>query len=192
MNRLARAYAECGKNTQAISTSKKVLKIDPVNPIASKCLAKWKASSAPKKEGAITSNVDDFLEEPGKTKIVKLLHLGDLKVVNCLTSGDEVKLLCHAHRVSVTTEGGKYIGRLADDVSMKLRNLIKNGYLYKIIMKSVSDADIKIFIRETRRGTGMENLPSFPAEKITYIAYTPPPLIKQSQTQASFHEELQE
>jgi len=192
LNRLARAYAECGNNRRAIATSKKVLLLDPVNSIASKCLTKWKSLKTTTKESSIAGHVDDFLEEPGKTKIVKLLHLGDEKIFNCLTSGDEVKLVCHAHRVSVHSLNNKYIGRFADDVSMRLRNLIKQGYVYKVLIKSVNGDDLKVFLREIDRGQGMESFPSFPAEKLAYIAYIPPHLPRHETGTLQFSEELQE
>ena len=190
LNRLARAFAETGKKEPAIATSKKVLKIDPVNSIAKKCLTKWKSFSTDTKDKAITGNVDDFLEESGKTRIVKLLHTGDEKVVNYLDAGDEVKLLCYTHRVSVSTADNKYIGRLTDDISMRLINFIKRGYEYKVLVKSISSGDIRVFIREISRGKGMENIPSFPQENLSYIAYTPPHLVKRHET--PYSEELQE
>src|SRR5260221_1318924 len=42
LNRLARAYAEDGNIAKARATSQKVLKIDSLNPIATKCFLKWK------------------------------------------------------------------------------------------------------------------------------------------------------
>src|SRR3989344_8979330 len=54
LNRLARGFAETGKKKPAIATSKKVLKIDPVNSIAKKCLTKLKSFSTDTKNKAIT------------------------------------------------------------------------------------------------------------------------------------------
>ena len=41
LNRLAKAYAECGQVELAKKTSNKVLELDPFNPIAQKCVNKW-------------------------------------------------------------------------------------------------------------------------------------------------------
>lgn len=174
LNRLSRAYAENCNIKKAKCTCEKVLKIDPFNSIATKAFAKWKAirSSAGKQSsGAL---VEDFLEEPGKTKIISLMHLGDTKTINELNSGDEVKLDTHSHRVSVNTSDGKYLGRLPDDLSARLRTMIGSGNEYKAFVKCINPQDVKIFIKEIK---STADVPSFPSEKIEYTSFTPPELV---------------
>jgi tetratricopeptide (TPR) repeat protein len=182
LNRLARAYAECGEVKQSKKTSEKVLKLDPTNSIAAKSLKKLKG--AKKSEVIAVTQVSPaaFLEEPGKTKIVPLLCLGDKAQLAKLNPGDEVKLAPHGHRVSIISQNGKYLGRLTDDLSARLRGLIKNKYEYQVLVKSVDETGIKIFIRETARGQKCADVPSFPAEKIDYISYTPPELVSAKDT----------
>ena len=148
LNRLARAYIETGKIKKAKETSKKVLGIDPINTIAFKCLDKCKSL----KDGVMLEkenvNPEAFFEIPGKTKIVDLLHLGHESVLALLDSGDEVKFSTHPHRVSVVTKkGNKYIGRLPDDLSARIRNQIKNGVKFQVIIKNVDVKNVKVFIR---------------------------------------------
>ena len=124
-----------------------------------------------------------FLEEPGKTKIVSLLHLGDSnKVLANLDSGDEVVLKLGSHRISVCTLNRKYIGRLPDDLSVSLIKLIKRGNEYQVFVKSSKPQEIKVFIRETKRAKDLESIPSFSSEKINYISFTPPELVHKKQT----------
>lgn len=147
LNRLARAYFEAGNNGKAIKISKQVIKIEPYNNIAIKSLQKYqkvKPSGLPIREVSTDIN---FIEEPGKTKIIKLLNLGKEKIVSYLDAGDEIVLSAHSHRVSVNTLDGKYIGRLPDDISAKIRIFKKNGDQYKAIIKSAEDESVKIFIR---------------------------------------------
>ncbi|MFV1917399.1 MAG: tetratricopeptide repeat protein [Patescibacteria group bacterium] len=177
LNRLARAYAETGDLTTARKTAKKVLKIDPFNKIASKSIAKWRRL---KKGDTITSGPSSaqmFLEEPGKTKIVSLIHLGDAKIIAKIDAGDEVALNPRSHRVSVTTIDGSYVGRLADDISARLKKLISYGNVYHAYVKSADSKEVKIFIRETHRTDKLSDIPSFSTEKIDYIAFTPPELV---------------
>lgn len=191
LNRLARAYAESGKIKKAKEISQKVLKIDPLNPIATKCLAKWKAGGV--NEGArcsLCSNAESFLEEPGKTKIVSLLHLGDAGTIAKLDAGDEVKFMPFSHRISVTTFDNKYIGRLPDDLSARLRTLLKCGNEYQILVKSTSPQEVKIFIRELKRSSQFKDVASFAAEKVEYISFTPPELVnKRDNLQVTVEEE---
>lgn len=177
LNRLARAYAELGDMKQARVTARKTIKIDPYNSIAKKCLAKWKALKKGETFTSSPSSANAFLEEPGKTKLVSLLHLGSKKILAKLDAGDEVNINTHAHRVSIVTAGGDYIGKLTDDLSARLRKLIKYGNEYKAFIKSVDTQEVKIFLREVKRSPKLADIPSFSAEKIDYISFTSPELV---------------
>lgn len=173
LNRLARCYSELGKVDKAVSTSKKVLKLDSANPIALKCIQKWKSVTRSKSNFQETIT-ESFLEESGKTKIVPLLNPGENSVFANLNSGDEVKLSAHTHKVSVIDPEGKYVGRLPDDVAARLRNLIKKGVKYQVLVKSVDFRSISVFIKEIANKT---NITSFPTEKLDYVTFTPPELV---------------
>lgn len=177
LNRLAKAYAETGDLKKAKSTAEKVLKIDPFNPIAQKSIAKWKGVKTVTPHQAIPVSTEAFLEEPGKTKLVTLLHPGDRKVLAKLDSGDEVLLAAHSHRVSVVSQDSKYLGRLPDDLSARLRRLMKYGNKYRAFVKSINEREVKIFLREKERAKEIEDVPSFSSEKIDYISFTPPELV---------------
>ncbi len=146
LNRLAKSYFENGETTKAISTSKKVLKINPDNNIAKNSLLKFQQSKPSKKQHSKIDPVS-FIEIPGKTKITTLINLCSEKVYSSLNTGDEVFLVTHAHKVSVMTEDKKYIGKLTDDLSARLRVLIKAGCKYSVSVKSVNKNCIKIFIK---------------------------------------------
>ncbi len=146
LNRIARAYCEIGNVEKAKRTSKKVLKLDPFNGIASKCLKKWERVNAINGAASKTGPLA-FLEEPGKTKIVKLINLGDARIVANLDCGDEVQLIPHSHSVSVTTLDGKHVGKIPDDLAVRLINLMRNGGRYQTLVKVAEPEGVKIFIR---------------------------------------------
>lgn len=186
LNRLARAYSEVGNIKKARETAQTVLKHDPFNTIAARCLLKWK-SVKNTKNGSVRQAPRDpktFLEEPGKTKITALLYLGDNKTLASLNTGDELKLSAHQHRVSVLSQNGSYVGRLADDLSSRLRQLIKNGNKYEVLVKSVDSASVKVFLREISRGSS-DDSPSFVTERIDYISFTPPELVHKKEVAVS-------
>lgn len=189
LNRLSKAYAELGKLNKARQTAKRVLKIDPFNTIATKSLEKWKGLKKGETYSSSPSPAQVFLEEPGKTKILSLLHLGSSKILAKLDSGDEVKLNTHSHRVSVITKDGRYVGRLPDDLSARLRKLIKYGNEYSVYIKSIDKNDVKVFIREIKRSKKLKDLPSFSTEKINYISFTPPELVHRMETSLEEDEE---
>ncbi|OGM24665.1 hypothetical protein A3D00_00315 [Candidatus Woesebacteria bacterium RIFCSPHIGHO2_02_FULL_38_9] len=179
--RLARACAETGNIKQAKSLSSKALKIDPYNKIAQKQALKWRGFKKTYQTSSGSSSAQSFLEEPGKTKMVVLINLGEPKLIRQLDSGDEIALICHPHRVTLKTQSGKYIGRLPDDLSARLNKLIKLGNRYQVIIKSANNNDVKILIRETKRSEKLKDSPSFPPEKIDYVAFTPPELVHKRQ-----------
>lgn len=191
LNRLARAYAELGEIGKARKTAQKVIKIDPVNSIALKCLDKWKKMTKVRKDTSSTADVDAFLEEPGKTKMISLIHAGDEKIFANLDPGEEVKLVPFPHRVSVTTLDGHYIGRLPDDLANRLGKLMKEGNKYKVLVKSIGHREIDVFIREVERGAKVSGINSFPPEKIDYVAFTPPELVH-SDSPVAVGEDLEE
>ncbi len=165
LNRLARAYFESGDLKEAKKTSLKVISIEPLNKIAEKALDKYKKGK--KIDCTDTDhNVDvsDFIEEVGTTKQTNLLYLCTADVISTLDSGDEVLLSTHSHKVSVSTNTNKYLGKLPDDLSSKIRRLTKNGYKYKALIKSTDNGCIKIIIKEIKRGKGFEHTQSFPRE----------------------------
>lgn len=175
LNRLAKAYAEKGNFSKARTTAKRVLKIDPLNSIAKKSVTKWKELKNTNYKAGNAPSAQTFLEEPGKTKIVRLLHPGDKEIMASLNSGDEVVLELNGRRVSVNTKGGKYIGRLADDLSAKLKELTKHGNEYCVYIKRVDPEDkenVTVFIRETKRASKLSDIPSFTSEKVEYISFS--------------------
>jgi len=177
LNRLAKAYAEIGEIDEAKKTAQKVLKIDPVNPIASRSLPKWESMKNGDVQSRKFSSPESFLEDPGKTKILNLVNPGDDQVIASLDSGDIVKLLPHPHSIAVVTDNNKYIGKLPDDLAARLRNLIKAGNKYLVLIKSVEGKVITVFMRETERSESSPQVQSFPGEKLDYVSFTPPELI---------------
>ena len=94
--------------------------------------------------------------------------------MSSLDSGEPVYLAPHAHRVSVETDNGLYIGRLADDLSRRIISLIREGNKYVCFVRSASLGSVKIFLRETFKAEKLQGIPSFPTtEKQSYSSYSP-------------------
>ena len=180
LNRAAKACARLGYLEKAKKFSREVLVMDPMNSIAGKALEKWEGLES-------TENIDGhaslppahhFLEEPGKTKIVPLLNLGDQRLIAQIDSGCEVKLSAHSHKVSIITLDGKYVGRLPDDLAAHLKRLIELGNCYKVLVKSVDKSEVKVFIKELIRSDAVKYVTSFPLERTNYVSFTPPELVQ--------------
>jgi tetratricopeptide (TPR) repeat protein len=182
LNRAARASHELGQTKSAIKFAQKVLQIDTyetssAHKIAQKALEKWKGAASSQKQPATSLSSRLFLEEPGKTKIVSLINLGATKLILNLTPGDEIKMIARGKSICVLTQTDKYIGRVPDDLSARLIELMKHGNTYQVLVKTVGKNEVKVFLRELKKAESLKNVPSFSAEKVHYIAFTPPELV---------------
>jgi len=181
LNRLARAYTELGEIKKATSTAEKVVKIDPTNKIALRTLEKIKGLKEGETISSAPSSAKVFIEEPGKTKIVPLIHLGDPTIIARLDAGDEVILDCHCHRVQVSTIKNDYIGKLPDDISSRIKQLINLGNQFQAVIKCSDPKEVKVIIRETLKGNKAKNIISFSSEKIDYVSFASPTLVRNQQ-----------
>jgi tetratricopeptide (TPR) repeat protein len=174
---LARAYIELGEIEQARKAYQKVLSLDLDNPIASKNLKRLSKTSPAKKTFQKRKKITAggiFLEEPGKTKVVKLVKLASSSVLSNLDNADPVYLVPKKRRVSVTTGDGVYLGSIPDDLSRRLIRLIQGGNRYEAFIKAIEKGELQIFIRETFRARRFKNLPSFTHSRIPYSPYLNP------------------
>lgn len=167
LNRLAYAYLKSGSIASAKTTYKKVLKVDKYNPIALKNL-KWLShltSTDIHQDENISSTPTIFLEEPGKTKIISLVHPAPTKVLCNLITAQRVRLVPRRHSIEVRhiTGSGRdiYVGALPDDVSHRLLQTIAAGNTYDAYIKNVAKNTVTVFIRELKRGKKFMHIPSF-------------------------------
>lgn len=161
LNRISRIYFELDELPKAKQYVKMALEIDPLNQISQRCSEKY--SSAVKKGKTETVPVmHDFIEEPGKTKIVPLSNLADNSVLISLVAGQKVNLTPSKHKVSVNTLDGIYIGKLPDDVAMRIIPLIQGGNTYEVFIKASSAKNTTVFMKETHQSPSQKYVVSFP------------------------------
>lgn len=169
LNRLAKAFWKSGKFLSARKTYLKVISSDKYNPIALRNLQRLH----PKKDGLKNNQKgsarienklcfsDLFLQEPGKTKSVRLLRLASCQTLSNLDIGEKVVLNPKKHLIEINREDGTYLGSLPEDLSYRLICLCKGGNRYEANVLSVSQQSLEIFIREVFRSQKFRNLPSF-------------------------------
>jgi len=166
LNRVSKAYYELGNPKRAVRYCKMALAVDSLNPIANRSIDKYLAACDQafelRDETQLLKRVTQefFIEEPGKTKTVALINLGEMKVILGLSCGDNVSLLPGKHRVMVSTVTGRHVGKIPDDLASRLLYLMNVGYKYEAYVRSVSVAQVKVFIRENK--SIYPNHPSFP------------------------------
>ncbi len=151
LNRLGFAYLQCGQTKKAQQIFNKVLKIDPFNPIALKNLKKIKNSKLLGNVNQQKICPDVFLEEPGITKTVNLINLASKSVLSLLVPSQKVLLITKKNRVEVRSIDNIYLGALPDDLSFRLKKLMRLGNIYCAFIKSVEEQKLTIIIREIKR-----------------------------------------
>ena len=154
LNRLAKAYMELDQPQKAVFSYKKVLKIDPYNTIAQKNLKRLKNYSQGGPSTHLQSKISavTFIEEPGKTKTVTLVNIGEPGVLARVDAGDQVKLNPKKRFICVSTlENGLHLGKIPEDLSLRLITLINGGNQYQAWIKSIKDHYVSVFIKEVYR-----------------------------------------
>lgn len=186
LNRLGHAYTEVGLIPEAMRAYRKVLKIDPYNGIATKNLKRLKAikGKAKKQPRRLRPNGTSpllenlFLEVPGKTITVNLVDLAEPKVLVIVNCADRLQLRPKKHQITITTDDGVYLGKLPDNLAARMIRLITGGNRYEAFVKSVSDDQLKVFLKETKRAKRFASVYSFPIDdKAIYVAFTPPDMV---------------
>lgn len=162
LNRLALAFSITGNLKEAKKTYSKVLKIDPLNPIALRNLKRLKDKKNPpqnlKNAGSSINNA--FIEETGRTKVVELVNVTQPKIIESLRAGASVELSIKRLKIFVLQDM-QYIGVLPDDIGKRLIKLIKSGNKYEAYIKCASPHRVTVFIKEVKRSSRYKDQPSF-------------------------------
>jgi hypothetical protein len=164
LNRLGISYSMIGKNKKAEEKFKRVVEIDSHNQIAKNNLARLKSN---KSSGLLNpfSQTVSFIEEPGKSKVVPLVNQAEPKIFSSLNIGEPVELGHCKHKVKVVDQNNVFVGYLPDNISHRLLQLLRAGYKYKTVMKSVNNKTPQVFISETHASKRLKGIPSFPLDE---------------------------
>ena len=164
MNRLGLAYLKLKQEKEATKVFKNVLKIDRSNIIANKHLKKLKNNE--KTNDIIFNHQADFIEEPGKSKIISLHRLTCRRQLCDLKVGQECFLQIKNRYISIIDDKKKHVGALPEDISFRLSRLINDGNEYSCVVYRVDDKQCCIQLKETFRSKKNKQLQSFPSKKI--------------------------
>lgn len=166
-NRLGTALLQQGEVNRAKTAFKAVLDIDSSNQIARKHLQGINSKQTAKKP---SFSSEQFIEEPGTTKIVELHRLANKSLLNNLCVGQTCLLVCKNRYISVETSEGEYIGALPEDLSYRLSKLMKRANRYEALVHSANEKECHIYIKEVFRSKKNESINSFPLNRTNLSA----------------------
>jgi tetratricopeptide (TPR) repeat protein len=165
-NRLGKALLELGRYRESVDAYTKALDLDPVgNAIAKRNLERLNAikdeEDIRRPEAVAKVAQDLFIEEVGKSGVTGLQGATP-EVLARLTAGDEVYLKPSDEIIHVENVSGDVIGSLEPKLALRLLRLIEGGNRYAAAVKSVTESDAELIIKEIYRDPSQTRL-SFPA-----------------------------
>jgi tetratricopeptide (TPR) repeat protein len=162
-NRLGKALLELGRYRDAHEAYARSLEIDPVGTIAKRNLDRLSSmiDVEPRRpEGMTKASQDLFIEEIGKTGVT-FLQGATRETVAKLTAGDQVYLKTGDGLIRVEDGQGEMLGSLEPKLALRLRRMIEGGNRYAAGVKSVTDNDVELIIKEIYRDPSQTRV-SFP------------------------------
>lgn len=153
---------------EAVEAYQGTLKLNPVNPIAQKNIAKLQAvrsgkAAVPTSRARV--DVDAFIEETGKTTLTALHVHADGDPCAKVAGGDPVKLIVNGDTMNVETSRGVNLGHLEHAMGRRLIKFIEGGNRYSGAVATCDGSAIRIIIRETYQDPKFQGKPSFTIKK---------------------------
>ena len=164
-NRLGRALLETGKLDEAKAAYADVLKAEPNNPIALRNLARLATLLEHKTKTNMTRSKTQprlFIEDMGKTGILRLINPAPPQVVAKYSPGAEAELRERDGLIAVHARDGELLGFLEPKVGRRLLDLINTGNEYVVAVVSNDQQNPRIAIRETLQSPENAQRISFP------------------------------
>jgi tetratricopeptide (TPR) repeat protein len=161
-NRLGKALLELGRFREAFESYGHSLELDPVNQIAKRNLERLdglKDQEVARAPSVARVAQDLFIEEVGKTGVT-VLQVVSTDLMPTLTAGDEVYLKPLDDAIAVESADGDHLGELEPKLGLRLLRLMEGGSQYAAAVKSVSDQEVELIIKETFRSP-TQTRPSF-------------------------------
>jgi len=168
-NRLGKAYAQLGRNSDARGAYESALKIDPTNTIAQRNatrLAALKDETPAMGDEGRQADPAFFIEETGKTAATTIFCDAPKATLAHVTAGDMLGMRREGDLMIVTIGSGDRLGPLEGKLSARLIELTDGGNTYAIATISINQAkrELRALVREMRQSPQMAGRVSFPPE----------------------------
>lgn len=164
-NRIGRAYLEQSKLEEAKAAFAEVLKAEPYNSIALRGLQRATSLLEHKAKTVTTQTKTQprlFIEDMGKTGILRLINPAPLQILARYSPGAECELREQEGLLAVHASDGALLGFLEPKVGRRLIDLIRTGNQYVVALVSNDPANARVAIREVLQSAENASRISFP------------------------------
>ncbi len=165
LNRMGKALLELGRYREAREAYARSLALDPVNTIAKRNLDRLATlgdADEPRPIEATGKVAHDlFIEEVGKSGTSALFEVPRGALVKAV-AGDEVYLKADGDVLRVENASGEPLGHVEPKMGLRLLRLMEGGNRYAAAIKTVSESEGQVIIKEVYRDPSQTKL-SFPA-----------------------------
>lgn len=164
-SRLGRAFLELGKVDEAKAAYAEVLRAEPHNLIANRTLGRIKSLAEVGKRPVQTRSKTQarlFIEDMGKTGIVRLINTAPAPILARYSPGVEVTLEPAGELVAVHASDKALLGFLEPKVGRRLLDFLKAGNQFVVALVSLEQQNVRIAIRETYQHPSMAGKVPFP------------------------------
>jgi hypothetical protein len=168
LNRLGRAYMELKDYDAAHAAYQRAKELDPYNSIAEKNLKKLVTLKGTdgKEEASKPVELRYFIEETGKSGVVKVINLAPKTELAKMAAGNQVVLEVIDGNLAVNSEAGVRLGLVEPRHGHRLARLMKGGNKYLASVTSVSDSGLTVIIREIFQDPSQFGQTSFPSRGV--------------------------
>ncbi|MBC8453278.1 MAG: CDC27 family protein [Chloroflexi bacterium] len=167
LNRLAKAYLELSRYKDARTSLEHALAVDPHNRVATRQLERLskldKSGIVRRTSGGTATSSALFIADPAVATVSELKKVASAEVLAAVSPGDKFKLVVDDAIMSATTTGGDYIGTLEVRIATRLRKMIDGGNKYEILAAKLTDSEVVVVVRETKRSSEQARTASFPS-----------------------------
>ena len=181
-NRLGRALTELRDFDGAREAYLKALELAPENAIAKKNLARLTSlsesmatlRSSQRKASTLKTQsrrvaLDLFITEIGKAGVVNLHNVASVNILAKMGFGDQVHLKTRKQHLTVTNEGGEYLGEVEPRQGLRLIKLMRGGNKYDAAILNVAGDKVQVLIKEVYQHPSQVGHPSFPVKATEHL-----------------------
>jgi tetratricopeptide (TPR) repeat protein len=164
-NRLGRALLEQGKLEEARAAYEETLRAYPHDPIALRQVARIATLIEDKHKPDMTRSRTQtrlFIEDMGKTGILRLVNPAPANVIARYSAGSEVQLREQEGLLAVHARDGMLLGFLEPKVGRRLLDLIRTGNEYVVALVTNASQDPRVAVREVVQSAENADRISFP------------------------------